>query len=152
MPNEVACYSDARGLRVAANGVTLSNVAYPLASIASVSTHVEQPGRIGPLVVIAIGVWFFVEEIAQASLRVAVLAASVAAVGVFWFRECKPVHYLDLLLVSGERVFVAHGSERRINAIAKAINEAIALRTETPNVSSAPLLNDEQPAASVSGP
>ncbi|MFZ0335804.1 MAG: DUF6232 family protein [Candidatus Acidiferrales bacterium] len=123
-------YSDAKGIRVTDRGVTLDNMTYAFTNFASIASRVERPSRVGPLLVIAVGVAFFVEGITGHSFGLAILAAIVVAVGGFWFKECKPVYSLDLSAVSGERAPILRGSEEWTTAVAMAINEAIARRTE----------------------
>lgn len=131
MSEEALFYSDAMGVRVTDNGVTLDGISYPLANAAFVAARVERPSRVGPLLCIAIGVSFLAERIAQASPGGAILPCVVVVVGMIWFRECRPVHCLDLSNAFGESAPVLRGAEDRITSIANAINNAIAHRTGT---------------------
>ncbi len=130
MPEEAVFYSDARGLRVTERGVTLDNITYAFTNFTSIASRVERPSRVGPLLVIGVGVSFFVEEITRPSFGLVILAGVVVAVGVFWLVECKPVYSVDLSAVSGESAPILRGSEEWTTAVATAINEAIARRTE----------------------
>jgi hypothetical protein len=123
-------YSDTKGIRVTDRGVTLDNITYAFQNFTSIASSIERPSRVGPLLVIAVGASFFVEGITRPSFDVAVLAAIVTAVGAFWFKESKPVYSLDLSIVSGERAPILRGSEEWTTAVAVAINEAIARRTD----------------------
>lgn len=149
MSQEVILYSDQRGVRVTGHSVTVDHIAYPLANLTYVAARVERPSRIGPFLIIAVGLSFLAERIAQRSFGVAILAVIVAAMGAILLKECKPLYRIDLSVVAGERAPVLRGSEGRITAIANAINEAI-LRLRAMNAASAPLARDsEAPALSV---
>lgn len=149
MPGDVAFYSDRRGVRVTCNSVTIENTAYPLANLTHVVTRVERPSRIGPFLVTGVGLSFLAERIAQRSFGVAILAGIVAGIGVFLLKEYKPVYSLDLSSVTGERALVVRGSEKRITAIAKAINEAVTGRVRANSAPLSFIRDSEAPALSM---
>jgi hypothetical protein len=128
MSGDVILYSDRRGIKVTDSSVTVGNLAYPIADLTYVAACVERHSRIGPFLIIAVGFSFLVDRLAQRSIGAALLAGIVASIGVSLLKESKPVYSIDLSLVAGERAPVIRGSEERITAIGKAINEAIERR------------------------
>ncbi|HKF52505.1 MAG TPA: DUF6232 family protein [Candidatus Acidoferrales bacterium] len=144
MSGDAVFYSDERGIKVAGSSVTVDNIAYPIANLTYVAARVERPSRIVPFFVIAVGFSLLVEKMAQRSFGVAMLAGIVAGMGVFLLRESKPVHCIDLAAVAGKGAPVVRGTEERITAIAKAINETIVHRLSAPDVASLPFEGDSE--------
>lgn len=142
MPEDVVFYSDRRGVRVTGNGITVDNAAYLFANPTYVAVRVEQPSRFGPFLIIAVGLLSLAERTAQRSFGIAIFAAIVTGIGVFLLTECKPVYSIDLSIVAGERAPVVRSSKERITAIAKAINEAIALRLTAQDAAPLPVLRN----------
>jgi hypothetical protein len=140
-------YSDTKGIRVTDRGVTFDNITYAFQNFTSIASSIERPSRVGPLLVIAVGASFFAEGVTRPSFGLAILAAIVTAVGVFWLTECKPVYSLDLSVVSGERAPILRGSEQWTTAVAMAINEAVARRTEPLGDSARPFVQNPEVSA-----
>jgi hypothetical protein len=131
-------------VRVTREGVTIDNVVYPFLKPAAVFARVEHPSRVGPLLVMGVGVSFFIDRILQASLGAAVPAGFVAIVGAVWFKECKPVYCVDLAAVCADHAPILRGAEEWITAIAKAINEVIADQEETQATLAGPFLGESE--------
>lgn len=144
MFEDVTLYSDRRGTRVTDNSITVDNTRYPLANLTYVVVRVAQPSRVGPFVVIAVGLSFLAERMVQRSFGIAILAGIVASIGVFLLKECKPVYSVDLSVVAGEGAPIVRGGEERITAIANAINEAVAVRLAPENGATVPFLRDSE--------
>jgi len=144
MSGDAVLYSDDRGIKVTGNTVTVDHIAYPIANLTYVAARVERPSRIGPFLVTAVGVTFFIERIVERSLGVAILAGIVAGMGLFLLKECKPVYCIDLSVVVGRGAPVVRGAEERIAAISKAINETITRRLSALNAASAPFEGDSE--------
>lgn len=142
-------YSHAKGItvKVTPEAVAIDNVAYPFIKSSAVFVRAEQPSRVGPLLVIGVGVSFFIERILQASSTAAIPAGLVAVVGAIWFKECKPVYCLDLVAVCNDHAPILRGSENWISAVANAINEVMARRTEALDASAAPLPGESEATA-----
>lgn len=128
-------------------GVTIDDITYPFMKSAVVFSRAEEPSRIGPLLVTAVGVSFCIEKIWEASPVSAIFAGAVAAVGVFCLKESKPVHCIDLAAVCADHAPILRGSENWINAIANAINEAIANETADIHLPEMPFITEPEAAA-----
>jgi hypothetical protein len=124
MADEVSYYSDQSGVRVSDKRVIIGSTTYSMANITSVSTRVENPSMIGPILMIAIGLLLFVSGIAQQSGS-AVLGAIIAGLGYFWYRGRKPMWHLHIASASGETTPLQSVNSQWISSIAQAINEAI---------------------------
>ncbi len=124
MADEVSYYSDQNGVRVSDKRVIIGNTTYSMANITSVSTKVERPSMMGPILMIAIGLFLFVSGISQQS-GVALIGAIVAGLGYFWYRGRKPVWHLQIASASGETTPLHSVNGQWISSIAQAINEAI---------------------------
>lgn len=142
-------FSRAKGVsvRVTNHGVAIDDVKYPFMKSAAVFSRVEQPSRIGPLFVTAIGASFCIESIIEASAGTALLAGAVAAVGLICLKESKPVYSIDLATVCTDHAPVLRGGEKWIAAIVNAINEAMAGETEVVPIPEVPFLVDSEAAA-----
>lgn len=128
------------------NSITVDSAAYPFANLTYVAVGVEQPSRLGPFLIIAVGLLSLAERTAQRSFGIAIFAAIVTGIGVFLLTECKPVYSIHLSVVAGERAPVVRGSRERITAIAKAINEAIVHRLTALDGATPPFLHDSEPS------
>lgn len=142
-------YSHAKGVtvKVTNKGVTIDDVTYPFMKSAAVFSLVETPSRIGPLLVTAVGISFCVESIVEGSPGTAVLAGAVAAVGAFCLMECKPIYCVDLAAVCADHAPILRGGEKWIDAIANAINEAVANQTDQVNIPELPFVAEPEAAA-----
>jgi hypothetical protein len=78
MAEETSYYSDQNGVRVTDKRVIIGSTTYSMANITSVSTKVEHPSKIGPILIIAIGVLFVMTSLAGRSFG-GVLVAGVFA-------------------------------------------------------------------------
>ncbi len=124
MADEVSYYSDQSGVRVSDKRVIIGNTTYSMANITSVSTRVDKPSMVGPILVIAIGLFLFVSSISQQS-GAALIGAIIAGLGYFWYRGRKPVWHLHIASASGETTPLQSINGQWISSIAQAINEAI---------------------------
>ena len=142
-------HSRAKGVtvRVTNKGVAIDEVTYPFMKSAAVFSRAEEPSRVGPLLVTAVGVSFCIERILEASPGGAILAGAVAAVGAFCLWENKPVYCIDLATICADHAPVLRGSENWINAIANAINEAIANQTAEITLPEVPFIAEPEVAA-----
>jgi hypothetical protein len=134
-------------VKITSEAVVIDNVAYPFMKPAAVFVRVEQPSRVGPLLVMGVGVSFFIERILEASPTAAIPAGFVAVVGAIWFKECKRVYCLDLAAVCNDRAPILRGSENWIAAVANAINEVMTRRTEALDAPEPPLPGESEASA-----
>lgn len=125
MAEEVSYYSDQSGVRVSDKRVIIGSTTYSMANITSVSTKVEHPSMMGPILLIAIGLFLFVSGVAGKSGGPAVIGGIVAALGYFWYKGRKPVWHLRIASASGETTPLQSVNGQWISSIAQAINEAI---------------------------
>lgn len=126
MAEEISFYSDQSGVRVTDKRVILGNTTYSLANITSVSTSVEKPSLIGPILFIVIGLLVLVGGLGgRGSAGIVVFGAVVAGFGVIWYRGCKPVWHLRISSASGEATPLKSTNQQWIAGISRAINEAI---------------------------
>lgn len=129
MAEETSFYSDESGVRVTDKRVIIRNTTYSLANITSVSTRIENPSRMGPVLVIAVGGIFLLEGLSVHSTGGAAAALGVGAaavlIGYFWYRGCKPIWHLRIGSASGESTPLSSIKQEWIQGIARAINEAI---------------------------
>jgi uncharacterized protein DUF6232 len=127
---EVSYYSDQSGVRVTDKRVIIGNTTYSMANITSISTHVEKPSLIGPILFMLIGAVLLVAGIAEArqSGGMAVAGLITGVLGYFWYRGCKPVSHLRIASASGESTPLKSVNKDWIGGIARAINEAMIRR------------------------
>lgn len=126
MAEEVSFYSDQSGVRVTDKRVILGSTTYSLANITSVSTTVERPGLTGPILFIVIGLLVLIGGLGgRGNAGIVVFGALIAALGVIWYRGCRPVWHLRIASASGESTPLKSRNQQWISGIAQAINEAI---------------------------
>lgn len=126
MAEETSFYSDQQGIRVTDKRVIIRNVTYALPNITSVSTEVDKPNLAGPILLIAIGaacVLGFFENTQNGFLILVGICFIV--LGGIWYRGCKPTWHLKISSASGESTPLQSVNEQWINAVARAINEAM---------------------------
>jgi hypothetical protein len=125
MAEETSYYSDQNGVRVTDKRVIIGSTTYSMANITSVSTKVEHPSKIGPILIIAIGVLFVMTSLAGRSVGGVLVAGIFIALGYFWFRGVKPIWHLRIASASGENTPLQSVNQQWIASVAQAINEAI---------------------------
>ncbi|SRR5713101_1335480 len=124
MAYEISYYSYQSGVRVSDKRVIIGSTTYSMANITSVSTNVVHPSMMGPIIVIAIGLFIFVSGLTQKSGG-AVVGGIIAALGYFWYKGRKPMWHLRIASASGETTPLQSANGQWISSIAQAINEAI---------------------------
>jgi len=129
MAEETSFYSDQSGVRVTDKRVILGSTTYSLANITSVTTGVETPSRVGPILCIAIGAVLLVSGLTQKQSWMAITGIILGAFGYIWNRGCNPVWHLRIASASGESTPLKSTNQQWITSIAHAINEAIIHRT-----------------------
>jgi hypothetical protein len=111
-------------------GVTVTNArfivpgqTYAMSGVTSVKSSRHNPSRIGPIILIVIGV------IALAAGKNGIVAAILfLAGGIAWWVLHKPKYSVVLSSASGEAEALIHKDEAFISQIVKALNEAIIAR------------------------
>jgi len=125
MADEISYYSDQSGVRVTDKRVIIGSTTYSMANITSVSTTVENPSKLGPVIFMAVGCLFILYGLGNKEFGGAVVGAVFGAVGYFWFRGIKPIWHLRIASASGENTPLNSINQQWISSIAQAINEAI---------------------------
>jgi len=125
MADEISYYSDQSGVRVTDKRVIIASTTYSMANITSVSTTVENPSMLGPILFMGIGVLMFLGGLGNRSFGMSLFGAVFAAIGYFWYRGRKPIWHLRIASASGETTPLNSINQQWITSIAQAINEAI---------------------------
>jgi hypothetical protein len=125
MADEISYYSDQSGVRVTDKRVIIASTTYSMANITSVSTTIEKPSMLGPILIMAIGVLMFLGGFGNQNYGSSFFGAIVAALGYFWYRGRKPIWHLRIASASGEATPLQSNNQQWIASIAQAINEAI---------------------------
>jgi hypothetical protein len=125
MADETSYYSDQSGVRVTDKRVIIASTTYAMANITSVSTTVEHPSKLGPVLFVVIGVCMFLGGLANTSIGAAFIGVIFGALGYFWYRGIKPIWHLRIASASGETTPLHSINQQWIASIAQAINEAI---------------------------
>lgn len=132
MSEETEFYSDSRGVRVTDKRVILEDKTYALANITSVATFAEQPSRRGPILFVAVGLiiifWGIASLTSAGAAAGFIFGGILAALGVIWYKGCKPIWHLKIASASGEQSPLHSTRESYITGIANAINAAIVHR------------------------
>lgn len=125
MPDETTYYTDTKGIHVTDKRVIVRNKTYATANIASIATEVE-PAEVGaPLFVIVLGTFVSIGGLATRLTYALLFGLAILAVGIAWYRDCKPTWHLRIASTSGESTPLKSVDKKWVEAIAHAINEAI---------------------------
>jgi len=125
MADETSYYSDQNGVRVTDKRVIIGSTTYSMANITSVSTKVEHPSKMWPVLFMLVGGFFVLGGLGNKAFGSALFGAILAIVGYFWFRGIKAIWHLRIASASGEATPLNSINQQWISSIAQAINEAI---------------------------
>jgi Family of unknown function (DUF6232) len=129
MAEETTFYADQKNVRVTDKRVILGTTTYALANITSVSTSVESPSYVGPILIFLVAAASLFGGLTTQSGAMWFIAALLVAVGALWFRSLKPTWHLRIASASGETSPLESQDQKHIDDVARAINEAIIHRT-----------------------
>jgi hypothetical protein len=124
MSDEKTFYSDETGVRVTSARLIIENTTYAMANVASVRSAVEDPNRLGPVILIALGVLGVAAEISD---RGAALVFGIVLLGggIAWLVTQKPTYHVRISSSSGEADALSSRRKDYIDRVVQAINEAI---------------------------
>ncbi|SRR6266568_3078123 len=125
MADETSYYSDQNGVRVTDKRVVIGSTTYSMANITSVSTKIEHPSKMGPILIMAIGAFVALIGLANKAFGGVLVGGIFGALGYFWSRGIKPIWHLRIASASGENTPLQSINQQWIASIAQAINEAI---------------------------
>jgi amino acid permease len=125
MSTETSYYEDQNGVKVTDKRVVISNITYAMANITSVSTYIERPSVVGPLLFLGIGGFLILMGSLALLGGTIVLGAVAVVIGFFWYRSCKPIWHLRIASASGESTPLKSNNHQWVSAISNAINEAM---------------------------
>src|SRR6266478_347880 len=90
MADETSYYSDENGVRVTDKRVIIGSTTYSMANITSVSTKVEHPSKMWPLIFMVVGGLFVFGGLSSKAFGAVLFGAILAILGYFWSRGIKP--------------------------------------------------------------
>jgi hypothetical protein len=125
MAEETSYYSDQNGVRVTDKRVIFGSTTYSMANITSVSTKVEHPSKMWPILFMVIGGFVALMSLVNKAFGGILVGGIFGALGYFWFRGIKPIWHLRIASASGENTPLQSINQQWIASIAQAINEAI---------------------------
>lgn len=125
MAEETSYYSDQNGVRATDKRVIIGSTTYSMANITSVSTKVEHPSKMGPILIMATGAFMVLMGLGNKAFGGILIGGIFGALGYFWFRGIKPIWHLRIASASGETTPLHSINQQWISSIAQAINEAI---------------------------
>jgi len=122
---ETTFYSDNNGVRVTSARLIIGSTTYAMLNITSVMRAEEHPSRVGPLVLVALGILFTLGGLSGTEYGAAVFGVFTLAIGVVWWKAQKTKYHLRISSASGEANAVTDYDKQRLDSIIQGVNEAI---------------------------
>jgi len=128
MAEEVAFYSDDKGVKITNTRAIFESKTYAMNNITSVSTGYKAPSRGGAVVAVLIGILILLISIGAKSIGGSIFGLLVIALGVWLYTSAKASYSVKIGSASGEATALESKDEKYIQSIVQAMNEAIIKR------------------------
>ena len=129
MAPEVTFYSDEGGVRVTNSRLIIGPVTYAMLNITSVSRAFTKPNRLGPVLLLVIGVLVvFASFSGQFEFELFMTGIILAGLGAVVLKLQKTKYHLRIASASGEANAITSVNADQIDKIVQAVNEAMIRR------------------------
>lgn len=122
---ESTFYTDDQGVRVTSTRLIVGSTTYAMGNITSVSRTIQEPSRMGPTVVGAIGIGFFIWAASESQAALVFYGVVSLGLAALWWKGQKTLYGLRIASSSGESTPISSIHKERIEKIVQAVNEAI---------------------------